>query len=95
MKIQIDLTAADFERLWDNSMKWHDYNWQDQAERFEPRPDFNWQYAYWFDNYAALKMAEGFLTTDECKIHSDEAGGWVLLTNYASPCYLRKTLVSA
>jgi hypothetical protein len=95
MKIQIDLTAADFERLWDNSMKWRDYNWQDQAERFEPKPDYKWLYAYWFDNYAALKMAEGFLTADECKIHSDEAGGWVLLTNYASPCHLRKTLVNA
>jgi len=95
MKIEIDITAADFERLWVNSMKWRGIDWEDQAARFVPRPDFTWTYAYWFDEYAALKLAEGFLTSDECRIHSDEAGGWVILTNYASPCHLRKEMVSA
>jgi hypothetical protein len=95
MKIEIDLTAADFERLWVNSMRWQGINWEEQAARFDPLPEFSWTYAYWFDEYAALKMAEGFLSADQCSIHSDEAGGWVILTNYASPCHLRDELVSA
>ena len=98
MKIQIDLKAADFEQLWINSMEWQNNDWQKQADRFEPNPLFTWQYAYWFDNYAALKMAEGFISGlgKNYALHSDEGtGDWVMLTNYASPCHLRKTLVNA
>jgi hypothetical protein len=98
MKIQIDLKAADFEQLWINSMEWQNNDWQKQADRFEPNPLFTWQYAYWFDNYTALKMAEGFIAGlgKNYALHSDEGtGDWVMLTNYASPCHLRKTLVNA
>lgn len=98
MKIQIDLKAVDFEHLWIQSMEWQNNNWQSQASRFEPTPLFSWQFAYWFDDYAALKMAEGFINGlgKNYAIHSDEnTGDWVMLTNYASPCHLRKTLVNA
>ena len=98
VKIQIDLKAADFEQLWINSMEWLNQDWQKQADRFDPSPLFSWKYAYWFDNYAALKMAEGFISSlgKNYAIHSDEGtGDWVMLTNYASPCHLRKTLVNA
>jgi len=79
MKIQIDMKAADFEQLW-------------------LAPLLTWKYAYWFDSYAALKMAQGFISAvgSNHAIHSDEAtGDWVMLTNYASPCHLRKVSVSA
>ena len=98
MKIQIDLKAADFEQLWINSMEWMNLDWQKQSDRFDPSPLFSWQYAYWFDNYAALKMAEGFLSSlgKNYATHSDEnSGDWLILTNYDSPCHLRKKLVNA
>ena len=99
MKIQIDLKAADFEQLWINSMEWNsNKDWDKQALRFDPIPLFSWHYAYWFDNYAALKMAEGFLSSlgKNYAIHSAEGtGDWLMLTNYASPCHLRKKLVNA
>jgi len=97
MKIQIDLKAADFEQLWINSMEWMNQDWEKQADRFDPKPFYSWKYAYWFDNYAALKMAQGFINAvgSNYAIHSDEAtGDWVMLTNYASPCHLRKVLVA-
>ena len=61
MKIQIDIKAADFEQLWINSMEWNGQDWEKQIDRFEPAPLLTWKYAYWFDNYAALKMAQAFL----------------------------------
>jgi hypothetical protein len=97
MKVQIDLKAADFEQLWTNSMEWMNLDWQKQADRFDPLPLFSWQYAYWFDNYSALKLAEAFISSlgKNYAIHSDEGtGDWVILTNYASPCHLRKSLVT-
>jgi len=98
MKIEINLTAADFERLWITAMQWMNNDWEKQSDRFEPMPLFSWQYAYWFDSYAALKLAEGFISTlgKNHAIHSDEGtGDWVMLTNYASPCYISKKLVTA
>ena len=98
MKIQIELKAVDFEHLWINSMEWSNNDWQKQSDRFEPKPLFTWAYAYWFDNYAALKLAEGFIAGlgKNYAIHSDEnTGDWVMLTSYASPCHLPKTLVNA
>ena len=93
MKIQIDLKAADFEQLWNNSMEWVNQDWQKQEDRFDPSPLFSWKYAYWFDNYASLKMAEAYLNgvgsaRGLSEVHSDEAGGWVLLTNYPSTSWL-------
>jgi hypothetical protein len=98
MKIQIDVKAADFEQLWNNSMEWMGQEWEKQADRFDPKPFYSWHYAYWFDNYSALKLAEAFVNAlgKNYAIHSDEGtGDWVMLTNYASPCHLRKKLVSA
>ena len=99
MKIEIDLTAADFERLWVNSMEWRGIDWEKQTDRFEPRPDFNWTYAYWFDSAINLVMAKAFMAAlkVDYKEHIDswDDDSWVLLTNYASPCHMRKELISA
>ena len=99
MKIQIDINAADFEQLWSNSMQWRGQDWEKQADRFNPMPLFTWKFAYWFDNYSSLKIAQAFLNSvgsmqGSSKIHSDDAGGWVLLTNYVSPCWLEGNRVA-
>jgi len=98
MKIQIDIKAVDFEELWINSMEWKNNDWQKQPGRFSPSPIFSWAYVYWFDNYAALKMAEGFISSlsKNYATHLDQnTGDWVILTNYASPCHLRKSVRKA
>ena len=99
MKIQIDINAADFEQLWSNSMQWRGQDWEKQADRFNPMPLFTWKFAYWFDNYASVKIAQAFLNSvgsmqGSSKIHSDDVGGWVLLTNYVSPCWLEGNRVA-
>jgi hypothetical protein len=90
-KIQIDLDEQGFEYLWINSMKWNGIDWEKQEDRFDPKPSFSWAYAYWFDSYASLKMGEAYLTAvnEDYSIHSDEAGDWLLLSNFASPCHKR------
>jgi hypothetical protein len=99
MNIQIDVTPADFEGLWINSMKWRDNSWRDQTDRFDPKPTYNWKYSYWFDSTINLVMAKAFLVASNADFaeHIDnwDDGSWVILTNYASPCHLRKELVSA
>ena len=87
--LKIKINSNSFEHLWDNSMAWAGTDWQAQAERFEPKPKYNWKYAYWFESYPALLIARAFLESQGKRhaIHSDEAGGWVLLTNFASPCW--------
>ena len=91
MKIQIDINAADFEQLWSNSMEWQGQDWEKQSDRFDPLPSFTKKYAYWFEDYVSLKIAEAFVSlTSGYSIHSDEAtASWVLLTDYESPCYIK------
>jgi hypothetical protein len=90
-KIQIDLDEQGFEHLWNNSMAWDGNVWAIQEDRFDPKPEFSWKFAYWFDSYVSLKMGEAYLTAvnEDYSIHSDEAGDWLLLTNFASPCHKR------
>jgi hypothetical protein len=79
------LTQNDFTNLFDVAMKWGGH-WKKQAARFEPGVSFNaWKWAYWFEmNYAAFLLAQDFLTTNQIAFTTtaDEAGGWVILTNY-------------
>ena len=90
MKVEINIDPMDFEMLWDNSMKWRENDWEKQIGRFDPKPSFLWKYAYWFDTYSALLLAQAFLKGKASGTYSDEVGGWVILTNYASPCHMRK-----
>jgi hypothetical protein len=80
------LTNEDFDRLWDASMGWGD-EWRDKADRFDPLVSFKWLQAYWFEmSYANLLFAKLYLDEKgyDYEIASDEAGGWVILTNYVS-----------
>jgi hypothetical protein len=87
--LTITLNAEDFENLWDSSMAWSGNDWELQDKRFEPQPKYDWKYSYWFDSYSALLIARDFLTNQNCPstTHADNAGGWVLLTNFVSPCW--------
>jgi hypothetical protein len=87
--LKLTLNAKGFESLWDNSMKWAGNNWQVQETRFEPKPTYKWRYAYFFESYTALVMAQAYLKSTGYKsaVHEDLAGGWVLLSNYMSPCW--------
>lgn len=79
------LSEQDFDRLWDTSMQWQGVGWEAQEGRFDPPVSYEWARAYWFElAYANLVMAKDFLDSkgEGYEVSSDEAGGWVLLTNY-------------
>ena len=90
-KIQIELDDEGFEHLWISSMAWKGTDWKKQEARFDPKPNYDWKFVYWFDNYASLKMGEAYLTAinEEYATHSDEEGDWILLSNFASLCHKR------
>ena len=80
------LTNEDFDRLWDTSMGWGS-EWRAQDGRFDPPVSYEWKQAYWFEmSYANLLFAKLYLDEKgyDYEIASDEAGGWVILTNYVS-----------
>jgi hypothetical protein len=80
------LTNEDFDRLWDTSMEWGG-EWRAQDGRFDPPVSYEWKQAYWFEmSYANLLFAKLYLDEKgyDYEVASDEAGGWVILTNYVS-----------
>jgi hypothetical protein len=80
------LTNEDLDRLWDTSMEWGAM-WRAQDGRFDPPVSYEWKQAYWFEmSYANLLFAKLYLDEKgyDYEIASDEAGGWVILTNYVS-----------
>jgi hypothetical protein len=91
VKVQIELDEHGFEHMWDNSMAWNGYSedWQVQDGRFSPKPDWTFTWAYFYDNYINAMLGMSYLKAiDElATMHSDEAGGWLIVTNYASPCH--------
>ena len=80
------LTERDFDRLWDTSMAWGNH-WRAQDGRFDPPVSYEWKQAYWFEvAYANFLLACSYLEEQGIKYEtaSDEAGGWVILTDYVS-----------
>ena len=80
------LTNEDFDRLWATSMEWGS-EWRAHDGRFDPPVSYEWKQAYWFEmSYANLLFAKLYLDEKgyDYEIASDEAGGWVMLTNYVS-----------
>ena len=80
------LTNEDFDRLWDTSMEWGS-EWRAHDGRFDPPVSYEWKQAYWFEmSYANLLFAKLYLDEKgyDYEVASDEAGGWVILTNYVS-----------
>jgi len=109
MSIVISLDADDFERLWVTSSG-APASIDEITDRFlDPAtgtfPDVSkWAYAYWFDSYANLLLARGFLAAygELFQVCSDEYiedappgshvhdPGWVIFTDYASPCWAKR-----
>ena len=82
--MQVKLDAGDFNQLWDASMEWGE-SWKLQGDRFDNGISFHWKHAYWFElHYANLVLAREYLTSIGApfEITNDEAGGWVILTDY-------------
>ena len=91
--VQIEIDAEGFEYLWSSAMHWHGIDWFKQASRFTPEPvNFDWKFVYWFDKYTDLVLAEGFLKAIRAPFnrHSDEVEGWIILTDFGSPCFMGK-----
>lgn len=80
------MNEGDFDRLWDTSMAWG-REWLAQDGRFDPPVSYDWKQAYWFElSYSNLIFAKSFLEDKgyDYEVAADEAGGWVILTNYVS-----------
>jgi len=79
------ITENDFANLFDVGAEWG-IHWREQVDRFESGISYTaWKYAYWFEmSYPAFMMAREFLNSRNYAyaVTSDEAGGWVILTNY-------------
>jgi len=90
MKITLELTKHDFERLTTTSMQWGK-DWEKKVMRFEPIIDdseisFAWGYAHWVDTYTDYILASAFLKSI-AEPHEAAfdigTGEVVILTDYA------------
>ena len=90
-KVKVDLYLNDvyFEYLWDNSMAWAGTDWAAQDGRFDPMPDYGMKWAYFFTEFINAVTAHGYLVAQGHKatLHTDESGGWLIVTDFASPCH--------
>ena len=94
--VVIQVTAQDFERLWENSGKWADL--RDATARFETLdddrmpPSWAWQRIYWLGrSYTAVIFARAFLAArgydyeilyDTAEHPNGQMFGYVILTDY-------------
>lgn len=93
MKIELEMTETDFDRLGTNSMRWGS-KWSAQAGRFEHStkkydtpPSYDWAMAYWVgDDWSHVMLCRAFLAAKghACEILWDmgEPGEYMILTNY-------------
>ena len=89
VKVDLYLNAVYFEHLWDNSMAWQGTDWAAQDGRFEPMPDYSMKWAYFFEEFTNALIALSYLEAsgEAATLHSDEVGGWLIVSNFASPCH--------
>jgi len=84
---KIDVNALDFERLTESQMQFKGNNWEKQVERFDQELDFNHEYIFWVESYAALILATHYLDQvgHAYAISYDSAVEmWCFTTDYAS-----------
>jgi hypothetical protein len=80
------ITEQDFDMLSNTQMQWNGYDWEIQADRFEPHVSFDHLWAFWFDSRAALILARNFLIQREIKFqetYDNAMDQFVILTDYA------------
>jgi hypothetical protein len=92
VKITIKMSSEDFEYLYETSMNWEGPEWAAQDGRFVPMPSYKqWQRAYWFDSFVNLMLAKSYLDHFETRyevVNDENAGQFVLLTNYGGPLFV-------
>jgi hypothetical protein len=57
----VQLNPLDFERLTESQMEFKGQNWEVQEFRFDQEMNFNHEYIFWTESYAALVLATHFL----------------------------------
>ena len=86
LKMDMIITAKDFEHLTTNQMEWNNVDWEKQLQRFidlDSKPAF--EYIFWVDSAASLIMARHFLIENghPFKQSYDEgADQYALITDY-------------
>jgi len=83
----VKLNPIDFERLTESQMQFAGHNWEVQDHRFDQDMNYDHEYIFWVESYAALILATHFL--DQVKhsytIAYDEAVEmYCFTTDYAS-----------
>jgi hypothetical protein len=56
------LNALNFERLTESQMQFSGHNWEIQEYRFDQEMNYNHEYIYWVESYAALILATHYLS---------------------------------
>jgi hypothetical protein len=59
----MNITAQDFEYLFETAMEWDAATWKDQEARFDFETEVNQGHIYWVENYASLVLCRDFLNT--------------------------------
>lgn len=57
----VKLNSIDFERLTESQMEFKGHNWEMQEFRFDQKMNFNHEYIFWCESYAALILATHYL----------------------------------
>lgn len=57
----VKLNALDFERLTESQMQFKGQNWEIQDHRFDQEMNYNHEYIFWVESYAALILATHYL----------------------------------
>jgi hypothetical protein len=85
MKITLEITEDDFERLTDCQMEWND-SWKAQEDRFEYFTHTK-GFVFWVDSYTSLILCRSFLEArgDSCVVMFDTSQDqYCFVTSYAS-----------
>jgi hypothetical protein len=89
------ITEKDFENLTSTSMRWARENWELQEDRFPGNIRYDWEMAYWFDDFASIILAKNYLEREGIPFQEtyDEAiPSPLLLTHYLSPIWADKEM---
>ena len=87
MEIALTITANDFDRLHNMSMRWGK-DWATHQHRFTHAPLYTWKMAYWMgDNWLQVMVAQQFVSScgyESQTVWDVATSEWVILTNYES-----------
>jgi len=81
------LNAINFERLTESQMQFAGQNWEIQQDRFDQEMNFNHEYIFWVESYAALILATHYLSSmdyDYNESYDSAVEMWCFTTDYAS-----------